>query len=388
MRRRLSLALGSLLFIATALLRAGDPPHTPEQVGTEMLDKFHEVGDLFHDQVSYVKGEGSEIYFSADALWLRRDLTRLQLPTTSFGVGGPIIAQLQDLHFVYEAGLQMTAGYRCDPWWSVEGTYFGLQQWNDVVTVNDPQGRLFGVLNKFGTVQQPIFPSPPLPPTFGTGNNTTSQSGGYSSRINNFEVNVVRDLLAFNLSANPDGAKVEFAALAGARYLRLVENFFVATSGDIIPLAGINDPSAFANYNIDVENNLFGGQIGGRMTMQMERLTLGVESKVALLADGAKQRSSVVFHFAQPLEINGQIPGGASDLRSSVLGQIDTTADYDLTSHIRLRAGFEVMWLNGRALAPDQIDGSVAQTNMLRPILNNRGTTRYYGSFGGVEIHF
>ena len=52
------------------------------------------------------------------------------------------------------------------------------------------------------------------------------------------------------------------------------------------------------------------------------------------------------------------------------MGELNLSATYDLTSHFKVRAGYEIMWLNGRALAPDQIDTSVAQTNALHPIIN------------------
>ncbi len=389
MRQRLSLALAvALLTLGAAPLYAGD---SPEQVGEEIATRFHEwCGDLT-DQVDYFKDPGSAFYFSADVLVLRRKLTNINFPTTSFGVGGPVIAQLQDLKFDDQPGLQVTAGYRFDQWFSVEGRYFGLQDWSDVVTVTDPEGRLFGVLNKFGTVQQPVFPSPPFPPTFGTGNNTTSQSGGYSSRLNNWEINAICDLVSFDLSSKDgkDNVKFSMSALAGVRYIRLIENFFVSTKGDIIPAAGIDDPGAFTDYNINATNNFFGGQLGGRFTLTFwDRLDLELDAKAGLLADGAKQQSAVTFLFNQPFPIPGFISGSGNDLRTTTLGELNASAVYDLTSHIKVRAGYEIMWLNGRALAPDQIDTGVAQTNTLHPILNDRGTTMFYGFYFGGEVNF
>ena len=46
------------------------------------------------------------------------------------------------------------------------------------------------------------------------------------------------------------------------------------------------------------------------------------------------------------------------------------------------------MWLNGRALAPDQVDANVAQSGMIRSILIDRGTTMFYGGFFGLEVRF
>src|SRR5207248_7205720 len=150
-------------------------------------------------------------FVQAEAMILRRELTNTNFPATSLGVAGPILAQLQDLAFKDESGVKLTIGHRFDECWSVEGVYFGQHEWFDSFIVNDPNGRLFGVLNRFGTVQQPIFPSPPFPPTFGIGNNTTSQSGDYRSRDNNFELNVIRDLIDVPLGANGDGHSLSVA---------------------------------------------------------------------------------------------------------------------------------------------------------------------------------
>ena len=227
--------------------------------------------------------------------------------------------------------------------------------------------------------------------TFGTGNNTTSQSGGYSSRINSWEVNGVCDLISWNFAGKDgkDDVRLGVSTLAGIRYIRLIEDFFVATKGDIIPAAGINDPGAFTDYNISAQNNFFGGQIGTRMKLRFwDHLEFDFDAKGGLLADGAKQQSSVVFLFNQPVTIPGMINGSGSDLRTTTMGELNLSASYELTSHIKVRGGYEIMWLNGRALAPDQIDTGVAQTNALHSIINTSGTTMFYGAFFGAEVNF
>src|SRR5262249_31141451 len=210
------------------------------------------------EQMDDIQPPGLLFYFSVEALLLRRQTTNTNFPATSFGVGGPVIAQLQNLSFNVEGAPRITLGYRLSPWCAVEGTFFGRFTWTDAFLVTDPGGRLFGVLNRFGTVQQPAFPSPPFPATFGTGNNTTSQIGVYNTHLTNYEINGVADLIEFNLrgDGDPRSPRVQFAALAGARYLRIRENFLLETRGDIIPSAGINDPAARASYKIDQDDDL------------------------------------------------------------------------------------------------------------------------------------
>jgi Putative beta barrel porin-7 (BBP7) len=368
--------------------RAGD---NPADLGSECIDNACYACDKVHEQLDYLKCPGSMFYFSTEAIFLRREVTNTDFPATSFGVGGPVIARLQNLSFNIESGIRATAGYRCNPWWSVEYTYFGAIDWHSQFVANDPGGRLFGVLNRFGTAQQPNFPSPPFPATFGTGNNTTAQAGIYNSRLNNHEFNLIHDFVEFNLFGDTDvrSPRLSIAGLAGLRYLRLADNFRLVTSGDIIPSAGINDPAATADYRIDSKNDAFGGQIGLRMGLRLwDQLTLGTEYKFAVLGNGAEQTSNVLFLFTQPAPILGFLNTSRGDLRTSTLNHIRTYLSWDVTQYMTVRGGYELFWLNGRALAPDQVDPNVAQTNTIQPMLNDKGTTLFYGGFGGLEFRF
>ena len=378
------------MFLAILVPLVAKAADNPTEVGIEAKNNVHYAGEQIHEQLDYI-GEGLPspwFYAQADALLLRRDLTNTNFPATSLGVRGPIIAQLQDLDFKTEAGFRIMLGHRCDEFWSVEGGYFGNQQWFDQFVVTDPNARLFGVLNRFGTAQQPIFPVPPFPPTFGIGNNTTTQSGDYTSRMHNAELNVVRDLINLPLGNDSDGPSVSVAALAGIRYFRLKEFFSLRTRGSRTP--GLpDDPFARADYIIDCKDDGLGGQIGGRVNLNLTpRIRLGCEGKFAFLGMDAEQSSVATFLFTQPMLIPGRLTASDGTVVTSYIGQITASASIDITHNITFRAGYDVFWLTNRALAPDQVDANATQNNFITPIIATKGTTLFYGTSFGLEFRY
>ncbi len=382
----------SMLTLALAVLtplgaRAAD---TPAARGIEAKDNVHYVKEQVNDQLDYIGDDMPCPWFygQAEVMLLRRELTNINFPATSQGVAGPVLAQLQDLNFKTEAGVKITLGHRFNDWWSVEGVYFGQHEWFDQFVVTDPNSRLFGVLNRFGTAQQPIFPVPPFPPTFGIGNNTFFQSGDYKSRDNNVELNAVRDLIEIPLGDEKDGPTLSVAGLVGLRYFRLKEFFSLRTRGSRTP--GLpDDPNARADYVVDVDDDALGGQFGARVSLKMmDRLTLGCEGKFAVLGLSGEQRSVATFAFFQPTFIPGRLAASDGTIVTSYIGQITATASFKVTEKIFLRGGYDVFWLTNRALAPDQVDANATQNNRITPMINVKGTTMFYGSSFGLEFKF
>ena len=62
-------------------------------------------------------------------------------------------------------------------------------------------------------------------------------------------------------------------------------------------------------------------------------------------------------------------------LRTTTLGELNCSAVYDLTSHIKVRAGYEIMWLNGRALAypRGKVIGGSSSINAMGYVRGHRG---------------
>ena len=73
-----------------------------------------------------------------------------------------------------------------------------------------------------------------------------------------------------------------------------------------------------------------------------------------------------------------------SDSHVSFLGEIGVTGSCQLTRHLALRGGYQVMWLTSVALAPNQIpatDFLAAQAGV-----NTSGTLFCHGANAGLEL--
>jgi hypothetical protein len=74
------------------------------------------------------------------------------------------------------------------------------------------------------------------------------------------------------------------------------------------------------------------------------------------------------------------------DSRSDVAAVIEfgVTGKYMITPHFWLNAGYDLMWVTGLALAPEQMDFSARPSGHL----NTGGTVFYHGLTAGFEWTF
>ena len=83
-----------------------------------------------------------------------------------------------------------------------------------------------------------------------------------------------------------------------------------------------------------------------------------------------------------------RLPDATSLACAAPSGLNGSTVTWNVTKHLALRGGYDVLWLNRRALAPDQVDANATQNNFITPIINTKGTTMFYGTSFGVELKF
>lgn len=128
-------------------------------------------------------------------------------------------------------------------------------------------------------------------------------------------------------------------------------------------------------WNTDVNNHLYGAQVGADV-MLWDRggpLTVRGTGKAGVYYNDASQSSRGALLHA-----------GAKDHHTSFLGELEIVGVYRVNQHLALRAGYEMLWLSGVALAPDQID----VTNLLGGVaaVDARGDAFYHGFVGGLEL--
>jgi hypothetical protein len=172
---------------------------------------------------------------------------------------------------------------------------------------------------------------------------------GYSSRLNSTEINLRR--------AYSD----RITWLAGFRWIELHE--LIAANID----AGI----AAIDLDVNTDNHLYGGQVGADVNLIRDWSCWSVDAvfKAGVYADFADRDLQVA--------INGFPIANAfqDDDEGAFVGEIGITAAYDLSHDWAVRGGYQLLWINGAALADEQITPDVEMS----------GDVLYHGALLGLE---
>ncbi len=243
-----------------------------------------------------------------------------------------------DLNFGYQAGFDVGAIRKLNDCWSLEGRYFQIDSWN---ANSGPTGvPNSGVSFQGARVGFPI-------PSF--------ISASYSSLLRSAELNGRRELNGW------------LTALAGFRYINLDESLTVTQ--EAFAVGGFQRA-----HNARTTNNLFGGQLGAEASIwSCGRLRVDGYGKAGLYLNSATTDYNLpaVFNFH-----------GQQD-HLAFVGDISLTATYCVTNHVALRGGYQVLWVEGVALASDQF---VAPSSAPRATVDATGGVFYHGFIAGLEI--
>ncbi|HEX4144955.1 MAG TPA: BBP7 family outer membrane beta-barrel protein [Pirellulales bacterium] len=284
-------------------------------------------------------------YVSADAFLLHRSNGNANIPITMNSNTGNTILSAQNLTFTSRVGPRLMVGYAWSHTTAFEVSYFGLIDSRTQVGISGPDNlTLPGDLSSVAT-----------------GFSGASQVNvSYSSLLNNAEFNVLR-----NTGSNP------ISWLYGFRYLGLNEHL------DINSVS-----STTANYAVMTRNNMFGIQGGGRWMFNYKNFSLEATGKLGILENATMQTQSVTDPGAAFL------PRQASEKGANVsfLSEFGANAIYRLSEHWGLRFGYTFIWVDGLALAPNQLDYTFTTTSGTG--LNHGGNVFLSAINLGVEFHW
>jgi hypothetical protein len=223
-------------------------------------------------------------------------------------------------------------------------------------------------------------------PTFAT------QSGlkdGFSARvtdtasINSAEVNLVfheydggynrRSGQPWQRCDGYDGGHVDW--IGGFRWANLQDQAVLA-----IPQSGSPESST---YTVDAASNLFAAQVGTRGRMAFERWAVEGWMKIGIAGTMLSQ-SQTIF---DPLPQTPFRPSASSDKAGmGMIADMNLSAIYRFNDVWGLRVGYNLIWLTGVALAPDQFDFSSSQTGGTN--LNGSGSMFLSGANLGLEARW
>lgn len=220
----------------------------------------------------------------------------------------------------------------------IELRYFGIDDWAKSFVAADPSGVRFE--------------------GFGTTSIALADRVDYSSKLHSFE-----------LSIRPRVVD-SVALLIGFRTVQLHERFTVAAI-DLSPDSLVVDAGT--------HNFLYGFQIGAEPTLLGAGSPLRLE---ALIKAGIYGNRATAQTFSP-------IVGGTLDAdrtRPSFVGELGLTAAYRFSRFFTIRGGYELLWLDGVAVAPDQS----ASVNLLAPHADIYSSTNllYQGALVSLEFVF
>ena len=108
-------------------------------------------------------------------------------------------------------------------------------------------------------------------------------------------------------------------------------------------------------YRVQTSSNLVGAQLGVRRRRDWDRWALEGTAKAGLAGTILSQSSGPITSTLAPGQIFRE-PTSATAGGVGLLSMMNVSAIYRLTDHWGLRAGYNLIWLDGVALAPDQWD--------------------------------
>ncbi|MCP4194517.1 MAG: BBP7 family outer membrane beta-barrel protein [Planctomycetaceae bacterium] len=205
----------------------------------------------------------------------------------------------------------------------------------------------------------------------------------------NFEAHNIE----FNLLRNPyrHGGCSHFELIAGFRYLQLNEEFGFDTNSSSESFG--SDPANELFYEIDVDNHLFGFQIGGRMDHYIHRnLAIHGGSKFGLFGNHITHRQSLISGNgvrATNLSTDDNYQFNVSDNEVAFIGELFAGVSYDVSYNWRLTGGYRAVAACGVARSTSNIPrtGEFGSAERYRAT-NSTDYLLLHGAHVGIEYNW
>lgn len=250
-------------------------------------------------------------------------------------VNAPVAVTTDDFDFPLAVGPRLTVIRHgvFDTAWDLEFAYFFIDGWSDTVALAD--------IDDYQTTPQINI------------GGVTPGVITYDSTLDSGEVNLRRDYNDW------------LTWLAGFRWVQVDEN--------------LNATFGAASHNVEVNNRLFGGQLGVDALLWTNGADLDVTGvgKAGIYANSADQTTTTVG-------VGGALPlTGAADSQIAFVGELGINARYRMSDRWTAIGGYNLLWISGVALAPDQL----ATTNITTGVatVDLGGGLFYHGANAGIE---
>lgn len=286
-----------------------------------------------------------------------------------------LLLSSNDVHLDPSSGFKATFARMVGAGANIEFTYMGTLNWNGYREVTSNADLLYHVFSDFGN-----NPPPQAGPPIVRGGFTDTDSAerafvGWSSSLNTFE-------LDFRKRWTTANCRVHASWLVGARFLEVVEDLEHGTrvnypdpNGGIVPITGSMD------YGIHTTNSLTGAQLGGDMWATLvPGVRIGTEYKAALFGNRATQRTRI-----RADQLPGTIIEEANSAQVAYLIEMNLIGLYRLNDHLTLRGGYQLMFIDGLALAPENFNTTPPFAPGRVPGIIDDGSIFLNGVTAGIE---
>jgi hypothetical protein len=305
-------------------------------------------------------------YLRGEAVWLFRDAPNIRNLTTydnasksSDPLNNRVLLDTDDLPFGLAPGMRITVGHYLTDRTAIEGAYYGANNWDEHTgTPQFPSANGQGPLSAYwGTGGGPFSTS--------AFTNSNQQFASYESSFDSAEINIRQWFLP------------SLSGLVGFRYINVADQFQLTATNN----ASNDDAGQVGYYRTWTNNNMIGLQAGADFThdLYMRWLFFSIEAKTGAFMNFADQKN-LLFNTDTTY-----------DQRSSRETQFTTMFDLSValtalvSDHVTLRGGYTFLFLDGVALATDQLDTNPTMNNS-RDFLADKGTLTLQGPFVGAEV--
>ncbi len=207
-------------------------------------------------------------------------------------------------------------------------------------------------------------------------NNASAQQISRSDLVNDIEINWLYSLWE-RPEFLPKDRPISLMWLAGFRFFEVQDVLTQTTTSSVTSL----------NFNTATNNNLYGGQVGGKFDWRFApRLRFSTVPKIMVAGNAITNTEKLTNTSGTAAKFAGGSPVNVHSTLGVVswLGSVDTSVAWDVTDRWSLSMGYRVVGVGNIAQADGQWPALITNASSLSGI-NAGSSTIIHGGFAGFE---
>jgi hypothetical protein len=307
-------------------------------------------------------------YAVADGLALQRLPQRnVDLVTLDGGTAAVVALSTGDFNYDFQGAGRLLVGCTLGDCFQVEALYMRTTSSEDTESLRDTfpnalggAGNMFTPFGNFGFL-----------PITGVDYMNFAQIR-YTSSLQEAELNLRRAV------PMPEG-RLTASVLIGVRYAGLPEEFDFNTS------TAVPAPGAINNFRVDTNNEMVGPQVGALLEFYVDnRWWLNFEIKGAVMNNRAK--TTTFYENVNGAGVVTDFTNSAQENHTAFAEDISLTLVYHWSPHLTTRLGYQAVFMQGLALAPENLGTDLAILQQGPAQLNHSGNVIYQGPVAGLTL--